>query len=505
MATNPDTSHTSPEPTLARLILRGGTLLIAGHAGARALGLVRLMILARLLGPEQFGLAALLIICLLMLEMVSNLSFDKAMIRADAARAGALQSTAHALAFARGTLIAIAMLALAGPLASLIGAPDAQSMIRWLAIAPFLAGLAHLEPKRIQREMRYGPDVKAELFAHAVVTLAAWPVASFVGDASAVVWLVVGRSLLQTAGSHLVSTGPYRWSLDTERARHLVAFGAPLIINGLLMFAILQGDQVLVGRVFGLDTLGVYAAVYGLIAAPVMLIGKISTSLLLPVYAASRHHDVTFARTHRFAAHGLGLVAIMLMGGAIAVGEQLVTLVYGAPYAPGFWLVAAIGAMQGVRLLRIAPSIASLATGDTPNMMYANLVRAAALPAALWAALSGAPVYVVALCGASGEVIALMVMLTRLACRDHLTPSCDVRVFAMAALSSGFVLASAMALRDGTHVVAASLVPLVALSAIVALLLVMWRDLRPYMLAALVRMLPRRVRAARVASTEVPA
>ena len=471
MDTTPDTSHGSHEPTLARRIFRGGTLLIAGHAGARALGLIRLMILARLLGPEQFGLASLLIICLLMLEMMSNLSFDKAMIRADDARARSLQSSAHLLAFVRGTLIALVMLTLASPLAALIGAPGAEWMIRWLALAPFLTGLAHLEPKRIQREMRYVPDVKVELVAHAVVTLAAWPVASSIGDASAVVWLIVGRCLLQALGSHLVSEGPYRWSLDAERVRHLVAFGLPLIVNGILMFVILQGDQVLVGRVFGLDTLGVYAAIYGLIAAPVLLIGKISTSLLLPVYAASRRVGDTFQRTHRFAAHGMGLIAVILMGGAIAVGEEVITLVYGTAYSPGFWLVAAVGVMQGIRLLRVAPSIASLAIGDTTNMMYANLVRAMALPAAMWAALSGSPVFIVALCGAMGEVVALIVMLARLASRNHLTPAFDARVSAMAALSTGAVLASAVALRDGTHTPVASLVPLGALALIVGLLL----------------------------------
>ena len=66
---------------MSSAVLRGGTLLLAGHAGARVLALVRLMILARLLGPEQFGLASLLIICVLMIEMASNLSFDKALIR----------------------------------------------------------------------------------------------------------------------------------------------------------------------------------------------------------------------------------------------------------------------------------------------------------------------------------------------------------------------------------------------------------------------------------------
>lgn len=418
-----------------RRFVRGGALLSAGHVSARLLSLVRLAILARLLGPAEFGLASLLILTLTMLEMMSNLSFDKAIIRAGQRRSLELQSAAHLLCVIRGVIVAVVLLLAAGPVAAWLGVPESAPLIRWLALAPFVAGFVHLEPKRVQRELRYAPDVSVELGAHLLVTIAAWPVAVWLGDATAAVLLLVGRSLAQAIVSHAVSRSGYRWSIDRRDATHLLTFGVPLILNGLLFFAIMQGDQLVIGKVYGLTELGLYAVVFGLLSAPTMILARVSVSLLLPVYARGLDDRAAFEHTHALAARGLALIALAVIGGAAALGTIVIPLIYGGSYAPSLALVVAIALAQGIRILRIAPTVAAIAHADTSNAMFANLSRVCALPVAMAFAMSGAPLATIAFCGAAGELVALGMTVRRLAARDHVPSSTDRAVAAGVALA----------------------------------------------------------------------
>ena len=475
---NPPTAESD---SLRRRFVRGGALLAGGHVGAKIFALVRLAILARILGPEEFGLASLLILTLAMIEMISNLSFEKAIIRANDEQSHRLQSSAQLLCVGRGVLLAIALFLIAGPATAFLGISESAPMLRLLAIAPLITGLAHLEPKRLQRELRYMPDVSIELVSQAIVTLFAWPIAIWLDSALAAVWLIVGRAFVHTLATHIVSKSPYRWSIDRASASHLMIFGAPLVANGVLYFAIMQGDQLVIGKLYGLSELGLYAAVFGLISAPTIILAKISVSLFLPVYARQLADDGSFERTHALASRGLGLVALTLAGGATALGVSFVTLAYGNSYAPGIGLVIAIAIMQSVRILRIAPTVAAIAHGDTANAMFANLFRISMLPIAIWLAGRGAPLMSIALCGALGEVLALAFTSWRLARKDHLKPATDRSV----AICISIVLACVIAVSLGFDGTSGPIAALVALSIGIASLLVRWQSLRDEIIRSL--------------------
>jgi len=488
--TTSDTLNT-PSPandSFRRRFVRGGVLLGAGHAGAKLLSLVRLAILARLLGPEEFGLAALLILTLAMVEMMSNLSFDKAIIRAGDRRSHELQASSQLLCAIRGVLIAALLFALAAPATAFLGIPESAPMIQWLALAPLITGFAHLEPKRIQRELRYAPDVTIEIIAQAVVTLAAWPIAVWLDSALAAVWLIVGRSCVHTIGTHIISKSPYRWSIDRRNTAHLLTFGAPLVVNGVLFFAIMQGDQLIIGKVMGLGELGLYAAVFGLISAPTIILAKISISLLLPVYARNLDKRATFERTHALASRGLGLIALTLACGSAAAGAGIVTLVYGSVYAPGIALVIAIAVAQSFRILRIAPTIAAIAHGDTANAMFANMLRISMLPAAVWLAMIGAPLWGIALCGAAGELLGLAYTSRRLSRKGQLTPDADRSVATGVLCVLAVVVTAAISIPG----LAGSASALILFAVGISILVSRWDDLRIEMVHAIEHILRRR-------------
>src|SRR5438445_272180 len=75
------------------------------------------------------------------------------------------------------------------------------------------------------------------------ITLLALPLAFSLRNYSVMLWLLLLQGVSSMVGSHLLAERPYRWAWDRNYLKRVFAFGWPLLVNGLLMFLIFQGDR----------------------------------------------------------------------------------------------------------------------------------------------------------------------------------------------------------------------------------------------------------------------
>lgn len=418
-------------------VLRGAALLTAGQAAGQVLSFARNIIVARLLSPEDFGIAAALAITLSLLTMISDLAADKLLIQANDGDAPELQATAHAWQVLRGVASALVLLALAPLIASLIRAPYATWAFAWLALVPLLRGLAHLDVKRLQRHLQFAPATASELVSQAAATALAWPLAHWLGDYSAVLWLVLAQTLLLSLTSHLLAQRRYALAWHRESARRLLAFGWPLLVNGLLLFCVFQGDRAIVGGAYSLYDLGIYSAAAALALAPTLFVASVSTSLALPVLSRKQDDPAEFRRRYVLTSDGLALVSGLLVVLFTGGGAAVLHVVYGEKYLDGAACLAVLGAVQAVRLLRVAPTLAALAHGDSQNSMWANVWRAAALIPAGIAAASGASLVWIPVTALAGELAGELYAVLRLRRRFELPAGDAGRACMLTAVAAG--------------------------------------------------------------------
>ncbi len=461
--------------SLRRQVVRGAITLGIGQAGAHALGFVRNVILARLLTQADFGVAATFAMTVALMEMASNMAADKLLVQSKDGEHERLQGVIHLFEASRGVLMGVLLLAAAGPIAHLFGVPEAAWSFRVLALAPVIRGFRHLDVVRAQRGMRFAPMVVMETSTQAVTVAAAWPLAAWLGDYTAMLWLVLLREVMLSAMSHAMAERKYRWGWDRRFASSVLVFGWPLLMNGMLYFAAVQGDRVIVGATYGMEELGLYAAAVYLTLAPVMAVAKMHSSLALPALSQAQDRPSSFVARHRASAWGLGLVAASSAIALILFGEAIMSAIYGERYRGGGFVLAWLGAATAIRMLRAAPSTAAMALGDTKNPMYANAFRLIGVGVALGAALAGAPLWTVAAAGLLGEVIGMAAAVRGLSRRHGVSVWCSLEpalvvialaASAMAALildvgpvARGIVLAALLAAlfgaawrRSGLHV-----------------------------------------------------
>lgn len=439
-------------------VSRGGAVLTASQVASNLCSLGRTVIIARLISPADFGIAAILLLLVSLMEMISNVSVERLIIQAPDGNKQDFLNTGHFIQAIRGLAGCLVLLALAYPVTVLFSIPHTRSSFYGLALVPLIIGFSHLDPRRMERTMRFWPNASVELFAQIVVLALAWPMGKWCGDYRAMLFLLLIKALVMSAGSHAVAERPYRWSMDGRYVRRFLSFGWPLLLNGLLMYAILHGDRFILGSAkklfnsnFDMADVGLYSAAFILAMMPAMLCIRVCSTLFLPMLSGNQHVAPLFDATTRLLAQLVAIVALAYGTSLILIGDRALPLIYGVHYQSGGGLVAWLGVMWSVRIARVLPVHASMAKGNTVNLLYANCVRALFLFGVLFVAYRGGSLIWLAVIGTIGELCAYVwsVYLNK---RTLQIPSCSVyRASTILAciLLAVFVLQSVISSLDG--------------------------------------------------------
>jgi O-antigen/teichoic acid export membrane protein len=398
------------EEQLFRMI-RGGFLLSGGNVATALLGLARNILIARFISVEDFGVASTFAITMAMVEMGSNMSLDRLVVQARDGEEPALLSTLHGIQAVRGMLGTLVLFLVAGPLSSLFGVPEIAWAYQVLAVTPLLRGFSHLDMFRRQREMQFLPSMGVEVSAQFLSTAAALPLAYVLGDYRAMLYVLVIQQLVFAAASHWVAVRPYRWAWNRDIMRRAIGFGWPLLVNGILMFGILQGDRVIIGSLIGMTELGWYSAAFTLTLMAAMVLVRIMHTFFLPQLARVQDDEVEFERLYLVTIQATLVVGLGIALGFAILGPSMLVLLYGEKYGPAVAIIAWLAIAQGLRVARAGPAIVAIAKGNTTNPLLTNIARVLVLPVA-WVAVSmGAGIIELVGLAILGEAVALAVTL----------------------------------------------------------------------------------------------
>ena len=461
--------------SLRRTIFRGGAVIGLGQVVSQGLSFARNVIVARLVSPADFGIAATFALTVMLLEMISDLSAGTLLIQSEHGDEPRFQGTVHSVTVVRGLFNGLLLFALAWPVAHLFNIPQARWAFQWLALFPVIKGLAHLDTERCQRKMMFGPATTVEMGSQLVSAALAWPLTSWLRDYSALLWLLLIQRATATVASYPIAQRRYVFAFDRAYLARILSFGWPLLINGLLMFAIIQGDRVVIGSAprffvaahYTMVDLGFYSAAFGLAATATLALLRILNSVMLPTLAAGQRAPERFRRHYAAALQVLSLLSGILGLVFVIGGRSMITLLYGPRYAPAGNVIAWVGVMQAVRILRVGPTLAALARGDSRNSMVSNAARVAGLTGVVATAAVGGPITWMAASGVGGEMMALVASLWFLQRRHGLPWEICLRP----ALLSGTIIGSAaLAVLAGAASAGAAVAALACGAGIVAVL-----------------------------------
>jgi lipopolysaccharide exporter len=226
------------------------------------------VVLARLLGPEQFGIFAIGATVISFSAFLSDIGLAYGLIQK-------AEVTARDVRFVftwqviMGALVTGMVWWGAGPIAAFFGEPRALPIIEVLSALCMLNALAAPSLNLLKRQLDFKQIQIAQLISYAAgYILVGIPLAV----AGQQVWALVAAWLVQ-AGLNLVllyrATGhalaPLIWY---EQARAQSGYGGAVLATNLVNWVINNIDRVVVGRTFGSRDIGLYATSYNLFYNP---------------------------------------------------------------------------------------------------------------------------------------------------------------------------------------------------------------------------------------------
>lgn len=323
-----------PSGDLTERAVKSGAWASAITGGNRVLQLLKILIVASLLGPEPLGLLGVALLTLAVLHLFSDFGIDLALIQREEADVDSYLDTAWVVNITRGVVLTAAAWVVAPLVGAFFNEPASVDLIRAIGFSSFFLGLQNPAVMYFRKNLEFHREFAYQIVAVVVdVTVAV----AFTVVTGSVWGLVAGKltgDLSRLVVSYLIHD--YRPSLrfDMGQARELFGYGKWIMGGSVATFLLMEGDDVFVGWFFGVATLGLYQIAYRLAGAPATEITRVLSTTMFPTYARLQA-DREAVRSAYFKVLQFGSFLVFPMSVGILVTAPLfVSGFFGAEWIP---------------------------------------------------------------------------------------------------------------------------------------------------------------------------
>jgi len=374
---------------LGRRIAQGSMLMLTHRVLSRSTGLIKTIILARLLLPDDIGLLALAMAVYFTLSSLTTLKFDLAIIYEPNASADDF-NTAWTLSVLRAVVATIIVALAAGPPAAFFREPRLEEMLFVLSLLVLVEGFDNIGIVKFRKELEYRRlflfQIYVQLISVSVTILLVIYLASY--------WAVVFGLCSERIASLVLSyvMHPFRPRLSLSRWRQLMAFSKWTMLTSVMTHLSDRIDLLILGRFFAAPVLGVYSLAHQLSVA-------VATDVVLPVAGPLFPGFTKLAddRERLSAAYFDAFGILNWLGWPLVIGtgltaELIVGVLFGEKWSGVAPLVGVLAIFGLIRTAAAGGFSLLLAMGRPKFLSCLALVRLVVLvPTAYWGAHVAGP------------------------------------------------------------------------------------------------------------------
>ncbi len=293
---------------------------------------VLFVVLARLLGPTEFGIFALASLFVEFTRIAASAGMGDAVIRQldlDESFADTAFWTTLGLSSTMGALAFVA----APYYAELVQEENVTAVVRWLAVLLPISTLGTVHGARLAREFRH----KNLAFQSVAASLVSGIVAVAAAYAGWGIWALVVQSAVSALITVSLAFAMYRWMprlrFSWAQLKPVLLFNLSMVLTQLMWMMLVRVQDIFISRWFGPTAVGTYRIAWRLIE----LLGQ---SVLAPIGSVSlvtlsrlQNDRERFGRTYNRMMGMAGLFVFPMMLGFGALAHEFIPLVFSPQWA----------------------------------------------------------------------------------------------------------------------------------------------------------------------------
>ncbi len=401
-----------PGENLSESVVRGGFWVFSLRIVQQLFGLARLVILARILAPHDFGLMGISLLTMATLETFSQTGFQAALIQKKEGIRSHLDA-AWTVLILRGFVLFAILYLIAPYVATFFNAPEATPIIQVIGLSFLIGAFTNIGVIYFQKELEFNKEFIYQFAGTLADFIVAVSAVLILRNVWALVFGLLAGNALRCFVSYLIH--PYRphLSRDLGKAKELFGFGKWILGSSILIFLLTQGDDIFVGKLLGVTALGFYQLAYRISNMPITEYSSLIAQVAFPAYAKLQGNPSKLREAYLKVSQLSAFLSILIAGGIFVLAPEFTMIFLGEkwmPMVPAMQVLAIYGMFGAIGItgpLFMAVGRPELRT----KLQFVSLMIMATLiyPFTKWWGITGTSIAVTAY--ASTSIIAIYIAL----------------------------------------------------------------------------------------------
>jgi len=349
----------------------------AARMGVRFLGLLSTLVLARLLTPADFGLIALAMSVVKLVETLSEFGFEMPLIqKRDATRDDF--DTAWTLNVILASIICSLIAVFASFAASFYSEPRIEAILYFVAAGHFFLAFQNIGTVQFRRQLDFKRDFALQVAQKVSMVAVAIPLAFTLRS----YWALVGGIVAGNIAAVVVSYAflPYRPRFCLKSWRPLFGFSKWIQVSSMLRYVRDRGFILIMGRVLDAGAIGLFSVAKEIGgAANQALIAPINRAVF-PGYSRLANDANRLRDAYKSTLGLIALVAVPASTGLAAISNLLVPVALGPQWRAAAPLLTLLALGGATRALSASTASVLYATGQPRQQTLTVAIQAVTLP-----------------------------------------------------------------------------------------------------------------------------
>lgn len=251
---------------------------------SRAIGFIKIIVVARLLVPSQFGIFGIASMSLALLEILTETGINVFLVQ-EKEDIKEYINDAWLVSIIRGILIASFIIFTAPFVVAFFKIPQSIGIIYLISIVPLIKGFINPAEVKFQKELQFNKEFYFRSAIFGFDSLVAIIGSLITHSAIGLVFGLIAGALLEVILSFILIRPMPTLRFNFQKVSKIFHKGKWVTLYGILNYAATKGDGIVIGRVIGAGLLGIYQMGYTIATLPVSEIADVANRVTFPVYS----------------------------------------------------------------------------------------------------------------------------------------------------------------------------------------------------------------------------
>ena len=334
------------------------------------------IVLARLLGPEPFGLVAIALLVVSLGALIGDFGLVSALVQRKSISREDIRAV-FSLQVLVGAVLTVCVFLLSDSIADFFRRTDAASILKAMSVMFLLQALGQTASALLRRNLDFRKLQLAQFGSYLVGYLLFGMPLAFAGMG---VWSLVVAQLAQSVLFSLTVYALVRHPVMPHFQRSggsLFGFGMKVMVSNLGSWGIANLDSAVIGRNFGILELGLYNRAFNLVSTPMGVLVTGLQTVLFAATARAQDNKSALQRTYLGILGVMAFISLPIFASVATIPDTVILAVYGEKWVSAASLLIPLSLAISVSALLALGGPVMSGMGRAGQEMWVQLVTLA--------------------------------------------------------------------------------------------------------------------------------